>query len=210
MTSDAGSPTRFDRRRARTRAALVAAAQELIAEGRTSAPIQEVTERADVGIGTFYNHFSTREELHDAALEDALARLGDLLDELPDVDDPAERFARSWRLTGRAHRIEPQLSKVVLARGHELSRSATGIGPRARRDLLAAQEAGRLERRDLDRCMVLATGAMVELGWLLHEDVERDAARLTDEVAGDLLVALGMDRAEAGRISGLPLPELTL
>lgn len=207
MTADADTTTRFDRRRARTRAALVGAAQAFLAEGRLAVPIQEVTERADVGTGTFYNHFSTREELFDAALEDALAHWGELLDGLEPLEDPAEEFARSWRLTGRMHRLEPQLSKVLLARGHELSRSASGIGPRARRDLQAAQEAGRIDRRDLDRTMVLVTGAMVELGWLLHEDADKDAARLTDEVAADLLVALGMPRAEAERLCAQPLPE---
>ncbi|WZH51684.1 MAG: TetR/AcrR family transcriptional regulator [Nocardioides alkalitolerans] len=207
MTSEANGPTRSDRRRARTRAALVAAAQELLAEGRQAAPIQEVTERADVGIGTFYNHFATRDELFDAALEDGLARWGDLLDALGDLADPAEQFARSWRLTGRMHRLEPQLSKVLLTRGHELSRSADGIGPRARRDLQAAQDAGRLDRRDLDRTMVLVTGAMIELGWLLHDDPDRDAAQMTDAVAADVLVALGMGRTEAERLSGLPLPD---
>lgn len=206
MTSEADAPTRFDRRRARTRAALVGAAQELLAEGRPAAPIQEVTERADVGIGTFYNHFATREELFAAALDDALARWGDLLDALEELPDPAERFARSWRLTGRMHRLEPQLSKVLLTRGHELSRSTSGIGPRARRDLEAAQDAGRLDRRDLDRAMVLVTGAMIELGWLLHDHPELDEARMTDEVASDVLVALGMGRTEAERLCQLPLP----
>lgn len=207
MTSDVTGPSRTDRRRARTRAALVEAAQGFLAEGRPTVPIQEVTERADVGIGTFYNHFATREELFGAALEDALTRLGELLDALPDLADPAERFTRSWRLTGRMHRVEPQLSRVLLGRGHELARAAEGIGPRARRDLRAAQDAGRLDRRDLDRAMVLVTGAMVELGWLLHEDADRDAAAITDEIAADVLVALGMDRGEAERLCALPLPE---
>ncbi|MGZ5404175.1 MAG: TetR/AcrR family transcriptional regulator, partial [Nocardioides sp.] len=57
---------RLDRRKARTRSALIAAAQTLIAEGRTNAPILEITQAADVGMGSFYNHFETKEELFEA------------------------------------------------------------------------------------------------------------------------------------------------
>ena len=41
---------RLDRRKARTRAALIRAAQTLIAEGRTNVPILEITQAADVGM----------------------------------------------------------------------------------------------------------------------------------------------------------------
>ena len=72
MTSDPGQANRFDRRRAKTRAALVEAAQAFLAEGQTGAPIQKVTERADVGIGTFYNHFASKEELFEVAVREAV------------------------------------------------------------------------------------------------------------------------------------------
>jgi AcrR family transcriptional regulator len=61
---------RLDRRKARTRAALIRAAQTLIAEGRTNVPILEITQAADVGMGSFYNHFETKEQLFEAAVEE--------------------------------------------------------------------------------------------------------------------------------------------
>src|SRR6186997_355907 len=101
---------RRDRRKARTRAALIRAAQTLIAEGRTNVPILEITQAADVGMGSFYNHFETKEELFAAAVEDALDQLGAHLDRLTEgIDDPAVVFAQSFRLTGRFHRREPEL-----------------------------------------------------------------------------------------------------
>ncbi|MEI2809643.1 MAG: hypothetical protein V9F00_05425 [Nocardioides sp.] len=48
---------RGERRRAKTRAALIGAAQQLIAEDRTNVAVLEITELADVGLGSFYNHF---------------------------------------------------------------------------------------------------------------------------------------------------------
>ncbi|MDF1706188.1 MAG: TetR/AcrR family transcriptional regulator [Aeromicrobium sp.] len=209
MAAVPASSTRFDRRRAQTRSALIKAAQDLLAEGRTGVPIQEVTERADVGIGTFYNHFDSKDQLFDAAVVDALEQLADLLDSLDSsLTDPAAHFARSFRLTGRLHRLAPQLSRVLLARGHELSTAPQGIGPRARRDILAAQAAGQFEARDLDRAMVLVTGSMIELGRVLHDRPELDGDAMTDEVTSDVLVALGMTRADADRICSTELPRL--
>ena len=75
-------PNRLDRRKARTRAALIRAAQMLIAEGRTNVPILEITQAADVGMGSFYNHFETKEELFEAAVEAVMDGYGQLLDDL--------------------------------------------------------------------------------------------------------------------------------
>src|SRR5690242_15068232 len=108
-------PNRLVRRKARTRAALVRAAQSFIAAGRTNVAVLEITQAADVGMGSFYNHFASKEELFHAAVAEALDRHGTLLDELTiDLDDPAHVFAQSFRLTGRLHRREPELSKVLL------------------------------------------------------------------------------------------------
>jgi AcrR family transcriptional regulator len=60
-TNQSVPANRLDRRKARTRQALVDAAVRLIAEGRGErASIQEITEAADIGFGSFYNHFVSR------------------------------------------------------------------------------------------------------------------------------------------------------
>lgn len=209
MAGEGATESRFNRRKAQTRAALIEAAQGFLAEGRLGVPIQEVTERADVGIGTFYNHFDSKDQLFESAVEDALEQLADLLDSLDSSStDPAALFARSFRLTGRLHRLAPQLSRVLLARGHELSSSPRGIGPRARRDIQAAQVAGQFDQRGLDRAMVVVTGSMIELGRLLHDHPELDGDKLADEVTSDVLVALGMARQDADEICSTELPPL--
>src|SRR6188472_473447 len=124
---------RLDRRKARTRAALIRAAQMLIAEGRTNAPILEITQAADVGMGSFYNHFQTKEELYEAAVEAVMDGYGQLLDELTkDIEDPAEVFACSFRLTGRLQRREPELSLVFLNNVLRLLSANSGLAPRVR------------------------------------------------------------------------------
>jgi AcrR family transcriptional regulator len=210
MTSTATSPgNRLDRRKARTRAALVRAAQTLIAEGRTSVPILEITQAADVGMGSFYNHFETKEQLFEAAVEAVMDAYGQLLDRLTgEIEDPAEVFATSFRLTGRLHRREPELSKVLLNNALRLLSAPNGLAPRARRDIEAAAEAGRFDVTDLDVAVTMAAGALIALGQLLHDQPDRDVDETTDRITEDLLRMFGLPRRQAQRICALPLPEV--
>ena len=93
MAEAAGN--RLDRRKARTRAALVAAARRLLASRDPAAvSIQEITDAAGVGFGSFYNHFQTKQELFDAAVQEVLEEHGAMLDTLTaGMGDPAEMFA---------------------------------------------------------------------------------------------------------------------
>lgn len=199
---------RLDRRKARTRAALIRAAQTLIAEGRTNVPILEITQAADVGMGSFYNHFQTKEELFEAAVEEVMDGYGQLLDNLTSqIKDPAEVFACSFRLTGRLSRREPELSRVLLNNVLRLLSADNGLAPRARRDLQAAVEAGRFEIDDLDVAVTIAAGALLALGQLLHDQPDRDVEETTDRVTEDLLRMFGLPRRQAQRICSLPLPD---
>jgi AcrR family transcriptional regulator len=104
----AGAPrvSRLDRRKARTRQALIDAAVRLIAEGRGDrASIQEITEEADIGFGSFYNHFDSKEQLFATASEEVPERWGRLIDRATaGITDPAELFAAGTRISGRLTR----------------------------------------------------------------------------------------------------------
>jgi AcrR family transcriptional regulator len=209
MTEPTETPNRLERRKARTRAALVRSAQAFIARGKLNVPILDITQAADVGMGSFYNHFDSKEQLFQAAVEDALDTFGAALDRLTtDLDDPAQVFAQSFRLTGRLHRRHPELSKVLLHNGLELVGSDKGLAPRARRDIEAAARAGRFTVRDPQLAMVTVAGAAMCLGRLLHEQPDRDDAAAADQVAEDLLRMLGVPPAEAHDICRRPLPNL--
>jgi AcrR family transcriptional regulator len=80
-------PMRADARRNHDK--LVAAARAVFTEEGTSAPLEEVAERAGVGIGTLYRHFPTRRALLEAVYVDeveAMARAADELSHLPPWD----------------------------------------------------------------------------------------------------------------------------
>ena len=200
---------RLDRRKAQTRAALIRAAQTLMAQGRTNVPILEITQAADVGLGSFYNHFETKEQLFEAAVEAVMDGYGQLLDDLTgDIEDPAEVFACSFRLTGRLYRREPELSRVLLNNVLRLLSADNGLAPRARRDIAAAMEAGRFDVADLDVAVTMTAGALLALGQLLNDQPDRDVEETTDGVTEDLLRMFGVPRRQAQRICSLPLPDI--
>jgi AcrR family transcriptional regulator len=205
------APHRSEGRKARTRAALIAAAQAYAAEGNYTVPITEITNRANIGIGSFYNHFQTKEELFEAAAIAGLETLADVLDQVTEgVTDPAVIFAHRFRIAGRLHRVAPQLSKVLLNSGMSLLGADVGLWPRARRDIAAGVAAGRFTVDDVDLATTLIAGGLLGLGQLLHAQPERDDAASADRMTEDILRMLGLTPAQARRIAAMPLPDLTL
>lgn len=209
MEEGAAPANRLERRKQRTRSSLINAAQGMIAAGRLNVPILEITQAADVGMGSFYNHFSSKEELFEAAVMEVLDRHGELLDELTaHVDDPAEIFASSFRITGRFFRRRPQESTVLQANWDAVLASERGLAPRALRDITAAAEAGRFTIDDPARALAMAGGLLIGLGILLTADPERDADATTDAFTEDLLRLFGMTAREARKVCSRPLPEI--
>ena len=67
------SATRVERRKVKTREILMRVALELFYEnGIYWTTVEDITERADVGKGTFYQHFETKEALLQALLQQGL------------------------------------------------------------------------------------------------------------------------------------------
>jgi AcrR family transcriptional regulator len=72
---------RFERRKERTRQELLAAAVGVLAKkGFHDTKIADIASAADVGVGTFYLHFETKDALFDALVEDTVGRLKAAID----------------------------------------------------------------------------------------------------------------------------------
>jgi AcrR family transcriptional regulator len=208
MPDGSEPPNRLERRKQRTRAALVKAAQRLIAEGKVNVPVLEITRAADVGMGSFYNHFDSKEQLFEAAITDVLDAHGAMLDRLTaSIDDPAETFATSFRLTGRLFRHRPQESEILLANGPALLSSDRGLAPRALRDIKAGADAGRFKVEDPELALAMAGGALLGLGKLLRDKPDRDDARAADTVTENVLQLFGLSAEEAHEVCQRPLPD---
>jgi AcrR family transcriptional regulator len=206
--SEATEGNRLDRRKARTRAALISAARALLtARDPLGVSIQEITDAADVGFGSFYNHFSSKEDLFHAAVDEVIEEHGAMLDVVTgDLDDPAEVFAASVRITARFPTTHPELARIMDRTGARYLTATSGLAPRALRDLRRAEAAGRLSVGDSSVAIACAGGALLGvLHVALHMDGPAvDAA--ADELAENLLRMFGLPDAEARRVARRPLP----
>ena len=139
----------MERRRKKTRQAILSAFQELLAQKRyENITVQDIVETADVGRSTFYTHFETKDMLLRAMCEDMFVHvLENVTDEgshdfSHDRDNPAmivshmlyhmQDQQKSIRglLTCESRDIflqyfREKLRETLAARGHELLRSHT-------------------------------------------------------------------------------------
>jgi len=85
---------RFERRKERTRQDLLGAAVRVLArKGFHDTKITDIATEADVGVGTFYLHFETKDALFDALVDDTVRRLKAAVDEARlAVPGPIERL----------------------------------------------------------------------------------------------------------------------
>ncbi len=89
------SSGRRARRQAETRKRLLNAARKVFANtGVVNATIAQIAKAADVGFGTFYLHFQTKEEAYLAVINEGFAELDEQLDEILEVAQKQQIF---WR-----------------------------------------------------------------------------------------------------------------
>jgi AcrR family transcriptional regulator len=207
-TSDA--PRRTDRRKVRSRRALVDAARRILAEqGTTDVSIQEITETADVGFGTFYNHFETKADLFEVAVSEVLEEYGAALDAAcAELTDAAEIYAVGVRMTARLAIARPAVAQVLVQVGMSYAWAEQGLAARALRDIRRGIDEGRFSVAD-PRMGLLSTAGCV-LAFLqiaLDRPGEFDEGD-ADELAEMLLRMLGMTGRSARTVARRPLPPL--
>jgi AcrR family transcriptional regulator len=83
-TGLAQRPKRADARRNYDK--LLAAAGEAFAENGTAASLEDIARRADVGIGTLYRHFATRQDLLEAVYIDEVEEMSRAAADLADLE----------------------------------------------------------------------------------------------------------------------------
>jgi AcrR family transcriptional regulator len=112
-------PNRFERRKQRTRDELLAAATRVLAaNGLHGTKIADIAAAADVGVGTFYLHFDTKESLYDALVEDAGAQLKAVVDAAREgLDDPVEETRVAIRALCRFALDHREVFKLVFGPG---------------------------------------------------------------------------------------------
>jgi AcrR family transcriptional regulator len=202
--------SRQDRRKAITRAALVSGARRLLEiRDPSSVSIQEITDAADVGFGTFYNHFESKMDLFAAAVEEVLEEHGAMLDALTaDMDDPAEILAASVRISARFPITHPNLALIIERTGPRYLTASSGLAPRALRDLQRGKDAGRFSFGDPAVALACIGGALIGV---LHVSLAATGSAsvesAADELALNVLRMFGLDEDDARDIVSRPLPQ---
>jgi AcrR family transcriptional regulator len=200
---------RAERRRLRTRAALLAAAREVFAsQGVGATTIQDITEAADVAKGSFYNHFDSKDSILRAVAEDTFAELGRALDLLtePMRDDPARVVAVCLRHTLRVCVEDPILGWFTLRAGEVIAVGDVALVSYGRRDLHRGIESGRFHVDDLELVITMIGGGAEAL---LRRRLEGALPAEADMAfTAHALRLLGVPEGEATAIAGEELARM--
>jgi AcrR family transcriptional regulator len=109
-------PSRHERRRQQTRSALIQATLQLVLEiGYDAVSIQDITERADLGRGTFYLHFKDKEEVVWTAIKAIFQDLEAEAHAKLDRDLPQMEYYGLLLIFRHAHQ-NPDLYRAMLGR----------------------------------------------------------------------------------------------
>jgi AcrR family transcriptional regulator len=201
---------RRERRKLETRERLLAAGRALIAEGGTDAvKINDVTERADVGFGTFYTYFESKEALIAAVVAEAMERTATIIGmRALESEDPAETAAISYRRYIAYATEEPELAAVLLSMPEAETVFERALTPQARRTLERGIAQGRFDIVDLELALTSVSAAALAAmraslaGRLLPDSAEHGTVML--------LRAFGVPDADAREIAVRPMPDIDI
>src|SRR5687768_15820264 len=120
----ATKPLRADARRNREK--IVEAARSAFAEYGLDAQMDEIARRADVGVGTLYRHFPTKDALVRALVVHRMETMAERGREIvaEDRDDAWDAFAGFMRLCGEHHLADRALAEVISTQPAETFKQA--------------------------------------------------------------------------------------
>lgn len=193
-------------RRARTRRHIIATALSVFAEKGPDAPvIDDFIQAAGVARGTFYNYFTSTQELLDAAtrvLEDNVMR--STLAAIGEIDDPVIRFATGIRIWLRWSQSDDTGCRFVVQsrfRGPLVEAQMAA-------DLQGGVEAGRFAFPSVEIARDLVVGTILEA--MRRIMTSRVRKTFADDVARLILQGVGVDKRRIERLVSRPLPPLEL
>jgi len=134
----------------RNREAVIAAAKQLFADRGLDAQMPDVAKAANVGVGTVYRHFATKDDLIAALVAERFERLSQKARDALDRDDAWEGFSDFIRFAAQIQADDRALCEVMGSRPGVMDAAAraAGLPELADRIVKRAQRSGEL-RRDL-------------------------------------------------------------
>nr|WP_246866033.1 TetR/AcrR family transcriptional regulator [Novosphingobium sp. SG720] len=209
-TNDANE-VKVDRRRLRTRSALIGAGQRLFAaRSIDGVTIDDIVAAADVAKGSFYNHFDDKESLAGAIVD--LVQ-GDCEREVAsanlDVTDPASRVARAMAALIRYARAHPDRYRSMVSLSKRRTNIEAPINAGLRRDIAAGLDVGQFSGITLQGGMLTVFGLIATAVEYLSATRARSAPpEIAREMAFILLRALGVSTRRAQSIAEKAVADL--
>ena len=181
------------------------AARALFArQGVENTRVNEITDEADVGFGSFYNHFESKDAIVEAVLQDAIAAQGAAIDAMTaQLEDPAEIIAAAHRYFVRLARTDPDWAWLLIRMDISHNAVVRALGPFAKRDLRRGIKAGRLQVADERTALFAAGGAMLAV---MRAVLDGHAPKDADiHHAEGILRLFGLSPADAAEVAHRPL-----
>ena len=171
--------------------------------GVEAVTIQDITEAADVGHGTFYLHFKTKAEVLRPVIEHLSGQLHAQVDRAAHgTRDPALRMALGLRVLLRAIAEDPLWSWYARS-GTSFRGMIADMGTTPMEDIQRGLESGRFDVADLPTTWSFLDGALIGVITALGEHARVDA--VAESAAELVLRALGIPAEEAAQIAREPL-----
>jgi len=182
------------------------AARRLFAsKGVERTRINEITEAADVGFGSFYNHFDSKDAIVEAVLAEVLTAQGTELDALTaHLDDPAEVVSVAHRYFVRRAGSDPDWAWLLIRLDVTHNVTLESLGPFARRDLARGLASGRFRVADKRVALFAAGGALLAvMRAVLDGHASRQAER---HHAEGIMRLFGLSLEDAAEVASRPMP----
>jgi AcrR family transcriptional regulator len=193
------------RKRERTRGELVAAAERLVAaRGLDALSIDEITEEADVAKGTFYTHFTDKDDLAAAVGRAIRIELEEKITATNGgVTDAAVRMANGLSSLCAFAIAQPVRARALLRLIPGVVDPETPINAGIRGDVALGVKAKRFSVSSVNAVTVATLGIAMSAGMRLSDEKRRvpEPFAFAAEIITTALVALGVKPTEAQRIA---------
>ena len=203
-------PNRTSRKKQQTKDKLLKSIQILVLErGLGNISINDITEQADVGLGTFYNYFDSKEALIDATGELLLARYHQDVDDITDgLEDPAEIMAASIMFTLNKAADGSDWGKFIFESGVPIDNYAFNMRIRGMRDIRNGLESKRFTTDEPEIVISMFTGFSLAIsGDVYFGMLPKSAISIA---TAKILTLLGISEEEAKLVTNKKYREIPL
>lgn len=199
-----GAGQTTDRRRQRTRTALLGAGRALLAHRDVdSLSIDEIVAAADVAKGSFYNHFADKDVFAREIAAAVRRQAEDLVNAANQgVTDPAERLARALCVFVGFARQHSDSAQVLWRLNSGATVAGAPVNRALREEVQRARQSGGFKELDVEAGVLLIMGIVViSMRHVLEERAVMPPSTVAERMAEMMLRGLGLPSRRARAVA---------